>query len=366
MALVNSLIDSFKESLYLKVIAAILTLGGFIATVVVFIDNFLIRALSTSLIIGVLGGVIGVFVLLKGMVFLGEAIAHSAFAGAALGILLGIDPLITIIAFGLIASIGVGYVNEKKIMKDEVIIGIVFTSFMALAILFIGLMPFYSTDVRSILFGNIFLVSIENMIILFFVALSVLLIIFGLRKELYFMTFNQEMAAIIGIPVRFLNYLFLILMAITIDISLKAVGAILVFAMIITPAAAAYQWTFKLKKMLALSSLFGVLSGFLGVAISYLWDLPSGSTIVGVATLIFIVSFAASPKRRKSGTGHVLADCDYCSKTILGKQYCLEESCVAKDIPHKHDEKGLLIYKTDLDRKKPPTKHEHDFGGEEK
>jgi len=366
MSVVSTFIDSFKESLLLKTIATLVVLGGLITVVIVFIDNFLIRALGTALIIGVLGGVIGVFVLLKGMVFLGEAIAHSAFAGAALGILLGIDPLITIIAFGLIASMGVGYVNEKNIMKSEVIIGIVFTSFMALAILFIGLMPFYSTDVRSILFGNIFLVSIENLIILFFVAVSVLLIILGIKKELYFMTFNQEMAAIIGIPVRFLNYLFLALMAITIDISLKAVGAILVFAMIITPAAAAYQWTFKLKKMLVLGGLFGVLSGFLGVAISYLWDLPSGSTIVGVATLIFIISFAFSPKRRKSGTGHVVADCEYCSKTILGKQYCLEDNCLAKDIPHKHDEKGLLIYKTDLDSKKTPTKHEHDFGGEEK
>lgn len=327
-------------------------------------EGFMLKALATALIIGVLGGIIGVFVLLKGMVFLGEAIAHSAFAGAALGILLGIDPLITIIAFGLLASLGVGYVNEKKVMKDEVIIGIVFTSFMALAILFIGLMPFYSTNVTSILFGNIFSVSTENLIILAFLAAAVLLILFGLKKELYFMTFNLEMASIVGIPVRFINYLFLALMAITIDISLQAVGAILVFAMIITPAAAAYQWTFKLKKMLFLASLFGVLSGFIGVFFSFIWDFPSGSTIVGVATLIFIVSFIASPKRRKSGTGHVVADCEYCSKTINGKQYCIEENCVAMDIPHKHDEKGLIIYRNDLHVKKIPSKHKHDEEGD--
>ncbi|OLS31271.1 MAG: Manganese transport system membrane protein MntB [Candidatus Heimdallarchaeota archaeon AB_125] len=356
-------LDKLKESPIVKTVIIITLIGGLSAITVIFSDIILLRALVTALIIGILGGVIGVFVLLKGMVFLGEAIAHSAFAGAALGILLGIDPLITIIAFGLIASLGVGYVNEKKVMKDEVIIGIVFTSFMALAILFIGLMPFYSTDVRSILFGNIFLVSMENLVILFFVAISVILIIFGLKKEYYLMTFNPAMAAVIGIPVRFLNYLFLALMAITIDISLKAVGAILVFAMIITPAAAAYQWTFKLKKMLFLGSLFGVISGFLGVTISYLWDIPSGSTIVGIATLIFVVSFIASPKRRKSGTGHVVADCEYCSRTILGKQYCIEDNCVAKDIPHKHDEKGLIIYKTDLGAKKIPSKHKHDNGG---
>ncbi len=328
-------------------------------------EGFMLKALATALVIGVLGGIIGVFVLLKGMVFLGEAIAHSAFAGAALGILLGINPLITIIVFGLFAALGVGFVNEKKVMKDEFIIGIVFTSFMALAILFIGLMPFYSTNITSILFGNIFSVSNENLIVLVFLAASVLLVIFGLKKELYFMTFNLEMATIVGIPVRFINYLFLGLMAITIDISLQAVGAILVFAMIITPAAAAYQWTFKLNKMLLLASLFGVLSGVIGVFMSYIWNIPSGSTIVGVATFIFLVSFIASPKRRKSGSGHVVEDCEYCSKTIGGRQFCIEENCVAKDIPHKHDEKGLIIYSSDMHLTKIPSRHKHDEEAEE-
>lgn len=325
----------------------------------------MIKALITALIIGVLGGIIGVFVLLKGMVFLGEAIAHSAFAGAALGILLGIDPLITVIIFGVTSSLGIGYVNEKRVMKDEVIIGVVFTSFMALAILFIGMMPFYSTDVTSILFGDILLISWENFILLIFVAVGVLSIIFALKKEFYLITFNEEMASVAGIPVRFLNYLFLILIAITIDISLKAIGAILVFAMIVTPAAAAYQWTFKLNKMLLLSALFGVISAFLGLLFSFIWDLPSGSTIVGVATILFALSFILSPKRRKSGTGHDVENCEYCSKSINGRQFCLEESCIAKEIPHKHSEGGLIIYKKDMKEKGIPSKHNHDMEDEE-
>ena len=130
MAIVSA-IRSYKK--FTKITEILYYLSMVVVAVIsFFFDSFLFRALATALIIGTLGGVIGVFVLLKGMVFLGEAIAHSAFAGAALGILLGINPLITIIAFGLIASLGVGYVNEKKIMKDEVIIGIVFTSFMAM------------------------------------------------------------------------------------------------------------------------------------------------------------------------------------------------------------------------------------------
>ena len=250
-------------------------------------------------------------------------------------------------------------------MKDEVIIGIVFTSFMALAILFIGMMPFYSTDVTSILFGDILLISWENFILLIFVAVGVLLIVGVLKKEFYLITFNEEMASVAGIPVRFLNYLFLVLVAITIDISLKAIGAILVFAMIVTPAAAAYQWTFKLNKMLLLSALFGVISAFLGLLFSYIWDLPSGSTIVGVATIIFAISFIVSPKRRRSGTGHDIENCEYCSKTINGRQFCLEESCVAKEIPHKHSEGELIIYKNDLKEKSSPSTHKHEMEGEE-
>ncbi|MHA1397907.1 MAG: metal ABC transporter permease [Candidatus Heimdallarchaeaceae archaeon] len=325
----------------------------------------MLKAFFTAIIIGILGGAIGVFVLLKGMVFLGEAIAHSAFAGAALGILLGVDPLITIVIFGLIAAIGVGYVNEKKVMKDEVIIGIVFTSFMALAILFIGLMPFYSTDVTSILFGDILLTSWENFIVLVFIAASVLLLIWAFKKELYFITFNSEMAEIAGIPVKFINYLFLVIIALTIDISLKAIGAILVFAMIVTPAAAAYQWTFNIRKMIGFSVLFGTISSVFGLFFSYIWNLPSGSTIVGVATLIFVFSFIISPKRRKSGSGHTVEECEYCSRVIAGKNYCIEENCIAKGIPHKHDEKGLIIYTSDIEPKQKLTKHEHEKEGEQ-
>ncbi len=325
-------------------------------------SGFMIRALITGVIIGLIGGLIGVFVLLKGMVFLGEAIAHSAFAGAALALLIGVEPIIMILIFGVLSAVGVGAVSEKKIMKDEIIIGVVFTSFMALAILFIGFKGTNNTSVESILFGNIVSVTKASFYTLIFLALTVLIIIYAFKKELYLITFNSEMAKVAGIPVRFLNYLFLVLVAITINISLEAIGAILVFAMIITPAAAAYQWTFKLNKMIILATLFGIFSAIFGIFFSFILDIPSGSAIVALATLIFIVSFFASPKRRKSGSGHVVEDCEFCSKTIDGRKYCIEENCIAKEIPHKHDEKGLIIYKTALSQSKKPSKHKHEIG----
>lgn len=324
-------------------------------------QGFMIRGILVAVVIGIVGGVIGVFVLLRGMVFLGEAIAHSAFAGAALGILLSINPLITVMLFGIIAAVGVGYVNEKKVMKDEVVIGVVFTFFMALAILFIGLMKTYSTDVTSILFGDILTVSRENFIILVFLSIAVLMITFALKKELYMMTFNLEMASVAGIPVRAINYVFLVAVALTIDVSLKAIGAILVFAMIVTPAAAAYQWTFKLNKMILLSATFGTISGLLGLFFSYIFNLPSGSTIVSIVTLLFVVSFVLSPKRRKSG--QTVEECAYCSKKIAGTNYCLDSSCIIEGITHRHDEKGIIILTEDLEKAphKSHKKHRHEM-----
>ncbi|MCK5140624.1 MAG: metal ABC transporter permease, partial [Candidatus Heimdallarchaeota archaeon] len=327
--------------------------------------EFMQKALIAAIFIGVICALIGTFVLLRGLVFLGEAIAHSAFAGAALAILLGMDPLLVIMAFSVLSSISIGYVNEKKLMKDEIIIGVIFSFFMALAILFISLMPTYSTDVNSILFGNILIITPETFWLLIIFSLIIIAVIFGIKKELYFMTFDEESAKVSAIPVRAINYLFLILVSMTISVSLRAIGAILVFAMIITPAAAAYQWTFKLNKMLFLSALFGVISAFLGLFFSYIWDLPSGSTIVGVATIIFAFSFIVSPKRRKSGAGHDIENCEYCSKSINGRQFCLEESCVAKEIPHKHSEGELIIYKKDLKEKRTLSLHKHEMEGEE-
>ncbi|MHA1304952.1 MAG: metal ABC transporter permease [Candidatus Heimdallarchaeaceae archaeon] len=316
------------------------------------------RAFFAALLVGIVGGIIGVFILLKGMVFLGQAIAHTAFAGAALAILLGIEPLFVVIIFGVLAALGVGFVNEKKVMKEEIIIGIIFTFFMALAIMFISLNRSYSTDVNAILFGNMLLISQVNFIILLVVLLFVGAIIIGLKKEYYLITFNSELASISGIPVRLLDYILLVLLALTIDVSLKAIGAILVFAMIVTPAAAAYQWTFNLNKMIFISATIGVFSSLGGLFLAYILNLSSGSTIVGLSTLVFVISFVLSPKRRKSGA--VVSECKYCSHSIQGVEYCLDAECHELNIPHLHDEKGIVIKTTDILPLEHKTQHFHD------
>ena len=160
------------------------------------------RALIAALIVGTICAIVGVFVVLRGLIFLGESITHSAFAGAAFGILMVIEPIWTIILFAILAALTVGYVNEKKVMNDEIIIGVTFTFMMALAIVFIGLLNFYSVQIYTILFGNLLFISIEDFYVMIGVGIFVITIILLLKKELYFMTFDVDMAALTGIPVR--------------------------------------------------------------------------------------------------------------------------------------------------------------------
>ncbi len=320
--------------------------------------TFLQQALIAAILIGVICALIGSFVLLRGMVFLGQAIAHSAFAGAALAILLGIDPLISIMIFSVISSLGIGFVNEKKVMKEEIVIGVVFSFFPALAILFISFMSVYSTDVNSILFGNILIIKTQTFNLLVLLSLVVIISVLALKKELYFLTFDEEAAQIAGIPVRVLNYTFLILVSITISVSLKAIGAILVFAMIVTPAASAYQWTFKFNNLLILSGVFGVLSTVGGLFLSVSFDLPSGSTIVILITLIFIISFFLSPKRRQASIRHLPTECKYCGETLGEEGACDDPECYQADTPHQHVPHDDSISKGDviIDKRKLPSK----------
>ncbi|MFX1511600.1 MAG: metal ABC transporter permease [Promethearchaeota archaeon] len=330
------------------------TLGNFINTLG---QEWMQRAILSAILIGIVCSLIGVFVLLRGLVFLGAAIAHSAFAGAALGLLLEIDPLWTILLFGTLAALGIGYVNEKEIMKDEVVVGVSFSFFMALAILFIGLMPVYSSSVNSILFGNILLISQENFIMLCGLSALTLVTLFLIKKELYFITFDSEMAKITGIPVRLLNYIFLIIVALTIDVSLKGIGAILVFAMVVTPAAAAYQLTFHLNRMMFFAVIFGIFSALGGLIISYFADLPSGSTTVILSTALFVLCFFISPKQRASIN---ILECDYCHQLLDEFIECENEDCPLRGkTPHHHDESSVFWVRPKDLPKEDKMSHDH-------
>ena len=259
--------------------------------------DFMQRSLLAAVLVGAMCSVIGVFVVLRGLAFVGAGTAHAAFAGVALAYLLGLPPLPLAIGFGLATVWLTGVMEEKGRMKLDVSIGILYTATMALAILFIGLMKGYNAEVYGYLFGSVLSVTPEELGIILALSLLVLAAILAFSKELYFIAFDQEMAEASGVPARRIFYLLLTLVALTVVVSLKTVGAILVFAMVLIPASTAYQLTHSLSHMTAYSVGIGIFCATGGVMLSYFWDLPASPAIVLLATTVFFLSVLLSPKR---------------------------------------------------------------------
>lgn len=259
--------------------------------------DFMQRSLLAAAMVGAVCSVIGVFVVLRGLAFVGAGTAHAAFAGVALAYLVGAPPLPLAIAFGLATVWITGLMEEQGRMKLDVSIGILYTATMALAILFIGLMKGYNAEIYGYLFGSVLSVTPEELRMIGLLGALVLGTIVVFSKELYFIVFDQDMAEASGVQARGMFYLLLSLVAVTVVVSLKTVGAILVFAMILIPASTAYQLTHSLTQMTGYAVLIGISSSVGGVLLSSVWDLPSGPAIVLLATTLFFLSVFFSPKR---------------------------------------------------------------------
>ena len=259
--------------------------------------DFMQRSLLAAAMVGGLCSAIGVFVVLRGLAFVGAGTAHAAFAGVALGYLMGWPPLSMAILFGLVTVWITGWVEEKGTMKLDVSIGILYTATMALAILFIGLMKTYNAEVYGYLFGNVLSVTTEELRAIGGLAILVIGTLVLFSKEMYFIAFDQEMAEASGVPARRMFFLLLTLVAFTVVVSLKTVGAILVFAMVLIPASTAYQLTHSLSTLTWYSVIIGVSCSVGGVLLSAWWDVPSGPAIVLLSTMLFFVSVLFSPKR---------------------------------------------------------------------
>ncbi|MBK9307433.1 MAG: metal ABC transporter permease [Nitrospira sp.] len=261
--------------------------------------DFMQRSLLAAAMVGGLCSIIGVFVVLRGLAFVGAGTSHAAFAGVALGYLIGWPPLLLAIVFGLATVWITGWVEERGRMKLDVSIGILYTTTMSLGILFIGLMKTYNAEVYGYLFGSVLSVTPEEIRIIGGLSILVLGLIVVFSKELYFIAFDQEMAEASGVPARHIFFLLLTLVALTVVVSLKTVGAILVFAMILIPASTAYQLTHSLRTLTLYSAAIGIFTSVAGVLISAIWDVPSGPAIVLLATTLFFIAMLCSPKRSR-------------------------------------------------------------------
>ena len=260
--------------------------------------TFMQRALAAGVLIGILCAIIGVYVVLRSMSFIGAGIAHASFGGVALGFFLGINPALSAIAFCLLVGWGIAWVSHTGKMKEDTAVGVFFASTMALGILIIGLMHGYNLDLFSYLFGSILAITQTDFWLTVGLSAVVLLLVGLFFKELLFITFDPEMARVVGLPVTALNFLLVTLIALTVVVSLKVVGIILVSALIVTPAAAAWQLTERFGRMMIVAVLFGVVSTVGGLLLSYWLNIASGATIVLLSTVIFFLALWASPRRR--------------------------------------------------------------------
>ncbi|CAM3660962.1 metal ABC transporter permease [Cytobacillus oceanisediminis] len=257
--------------------------------------GFLQKALLTSVMVGIICGVIGCFIILRGMALMGDAISHAVLPGVAISYMLGINFFFGAVFSGVLTAIAIGFVSQNSRIKHDTSIGIMFTAAFASGIIIITMLK-SSTDLYHILFGNVLAVRSSDMWITLGISLIVIAAVYLFYKELLVTSFDETMAAAYGLPVRFIHYFLMTLLTMVTVASLQTVGIVLVVAMLITPAAAAYLLTERLWVMIFLAAGIGVVSSIVGLYFSFTYNLASGATIVMAATSIFVLVFLFSPK----------------------------------------------------------------------
>jgi ABC-type Mn2+/Zn2+ transport system permease subunit len=255
------------------------------------------RALIASVLVGGLCAVIGCYVVLRGMAFLGDALAHAILPGVALAFVLGLDLFVGALVMSIVAALGIGYLTRSGRVREDTAIGIIFSGALALGIVLISSKTAsYQTDLTHILFGNILGVGDRDLILTIGFGIIVLAAIALLYKEFLVFTFDPMFATTLKLPVNRLRYLLMILLAVTVVVSLQTVGVGLVAAMLVTPAASASLLTRRLSRMMIVAALIGMLSSIVGLYFSFYLNVSTGAAIVLICTAVFIITLIFSPR----------------------------------------------------------------------
>lgn len=262
---------------------------------------FMVRGLLAALLVGVVCAILGTYVVLRGMAFLGDALAHSILPGIAVGYLIGggaRGPLFWWgMGAGIVAALGIGAVSSEGEIKEDTAIGIIFAGMLALGVALISTTRSYSVDLAHFLFGDVLGVATRDLVLTGVFGALVLLLVLAFYKEFLVLSFDPLLAVTLRMPTRFFRYLLLVMLAVTIVISLQTVGVALMVAMLVTPGATALLLTRRLPAMMALSALIGALSAISGLYLSYYVNIASGAAIVLVATALFGLVFLLAPGR---------------------------------------------------------------------
>jgi zinc transport system permease protein len=247
--------------------------------------------LAAGVLASIACGIVGVYVVVKKIVFISGGIAHASFGGIGLGYFLGINPVLGALFFTVVSALGMGLVSRRTRLPEDTAIGILWAVGMALGVIFISLSPGYASDLFSYLFGNILMVPTSDLVLMLILDVVIILVVFLLYKEFMAVSFDEEFGVVLGIPVERLYLALLCLIALTVVVLIRVVGVIMVIALLAIPAAVAKQFTHSLKKMMFISVLLGIISVLCGLWLSYKLDLASGATIVLFSAVLFLISF---------------------------------------------------------------------------
>lgn len=252
---------------------------------------FMVRGLIAAFLVGIVCAVVGTYVVLRGMAFFGDALAHAILPGIAVGYLVGggaREPLFWwALVAAILSSLGIGAISRSTTIKEDTAIGIIFAGTFALGVALISTVRSYTVDLAHFLFGDVLGVRSGDLWLILIFGGMVVLTIIAFYKEFMVMSFDPILAATLRLPVRFLDILLMILIAVTIVVSLQTVGVALMVAMLVTPAASAYLLTKRLPVMMALAAIIAALSGVIGLYLSFYLSIASGSAIVLTCTAIF-------------------------------------------------------------------------------
>ncbi|EOA9389641.1 metal ABC transporter permease [Staphylococcus aureus] len=254
-----------------------------------FTYQFLNRALITSIIVGIVCGTVGSLIVLRGLSLMGDAMSHAVLPGVALSFLFGIPMFVGALITGMIASIFIGYITSSSKTKPDAAIGISFTAFLASGIIIISLIN-TTTDLYHILFGNLLAITNSAFLTTIVIGSIVLILIIIFYRPLMISTFDPTFSRMSGLNTTLLHYFVMLLLSLVTVASIQTVGIILVVALLITPASTAFLISKKLYSMMIIASLISVISSIVGLYYSYIYNIPSGATIVLCTFVIYIIT----------------------------------------------------------------------------
>lgn len=259
--------------------------------------TFMVRALLAAVMVGVVCSVLGTYVVLRGMAFLGDALAHTILPGVVVAFLMGWPLAVGALTMGILTALGIGALSGQGMLKEDTAIGIIFAGSFALGVAMLSRVGNYTVDLAHFLFGNLLGVSTTDLWLILILGSAVLLLIVLFYKEFLVVSFDMTLARTLRLPTTFLRYLLLVLISITIVVALQVVGIALILAVLVTPAAAASLLTRRLPSMMAVSAIIGAVSGIGGLYASYYFNIASGPAVVLVTTAIFVIVFLLAPRR---------------------------------------------------------------------